>query len=224
MVRDERGGSGTARALSRLLVLAGASTLLWGCASGVAAGVAAVAVTVGFVTRSCYDSVQITVVDGATGLRTCKANVTASDAEGSPDTLDSCYYAHLPEGQWTISATLPGYVTETTRIVVPDRDGCPHAVHTVEITLRPASAAPPVLAPITPAPIAPVPTTPAPVAPAPITPEPIAPAPPPATSPDGTQPEPVAPPAPDGTEPAPATPSEPPPAPGPPVQRFPEAP
>jgi hypothetical protein len=198
--------------LLRWSVLVAISLPLFGCVSGVAAGVVGAAVVVGFATRSCYDHVRITVFDG-TGHRTCNAKVEVKDGDDVTK-LESCYYAQLTEGQYVIEASLPEHVTETQKVVVAPRKRCQHSVHTMEISLKSTHApppAPPIFAP------PPPPPTAAPAAAPPAAPPPAAP--PPATAPPSaapTTPPPAAAPQPSVAPAPPAAPV------APPVQRFPD--
>lgn len=103
-------------------------------------------VTTAAVTAGCYDPVEVTVFDGATGQRTCRASVVARADDGSETRFPSCYHAALPRGAYTVRAEQAGYQTASTKLLVVDNSRCEPAVQTVELALNPVgqSAAPPV--------------------------------------------------------------------------------
>ncbi|HEY6079228.1 MAG TPA: hypothetical protein VIW29_10520 [Polyangiaceae bacterium] len=177
----------------RRLVLAGAVlALTTGCAMGVGAAAGGALLVAGILSYECYDYVTITVIDEATGDKTCAAKVTVTE-DGSEQELGSCYYAPLTEGHWTVRAALPGRPAVTTSVDVTDSKGCQPSVSTILLTIPapgatsgprrlvpagPASPAPPASPATAPAPAAPpaptpeVPSAPSPAPPAPtLTPE-----------------------------------------------------
>lgn len=137
-----------------------------GAALGVAVGVGALATIVA--TAGCYDAVEVTVRDAVTGMPNCNATVVARSASGSTTRFNSCFYAQVPTGKWTVRAERAGYRPATTELLVDDSKGCRPSLQTIEIWITPAIASqptPPALAPDVAPPIAPA--TPAqPVAPA----------------------------------------------------------
>jgi hypothetical protein len=115
------------------LILVGACAVLvtstTGCAIGFGAAAGGALIAAGALAHECYDYTSVTVIDGATGQKTCAAEVTAT-ADGSQQALGSCYSAPLTEGRWTLSAKLPGREAATTTLEVED-EGCQHTVSTV---------------------------------------------------------------------------------------------
>jgi hypothetical protein len=146
-------------------------------------------VTVGALASSCYDYLDVTVLD-ADGHRTCAATVTASSGKSQFE-LTSCYYAPLTDGRWKLRASLPGFSDALSTVDVDHAHDCTRHVQTVELTLhRPGTGSGPTSAPLPPA--APTPMqTPVPALPtasAPPAAEPAAPAsaPPPNPPPTGS--------------------------------------
>jgi hypothetical protein len=120
-----------------LLVTSSAALLVASCNAAVGGGVVALMGGAGFLAGQCYDRVRVRVRDPHTGLPTCSADVTVSEAGGSPRSLRPCYSAALTEGSWTLTARQEGYAPVTTELVVPEHEGaCPHYTHTIELTLR----------------------------------------------------------------------------------------
>jgi hypothetical protein len=122
--------------------------LVASCNAAVGGGVVALMGGAGFLAGQCYDRVRVRVRDPHTGLPTCSADVTVSEAGGSERRLRPCYSAALTEGSWTLTARQEGYAPVTMELVVPDHEGaCPHYTHTIELTLRregePAGPPPP---------------------------------------------------------------------------------
>jgi hypothetical protein len=139
--------------------------LTTGCAAAAGAGAGAVLMTAGILSYQCYDHVDITVIDGLTGDKTCNADVRLIEG-ADEETLGSCYYAPLTAGTYTLRAALPGRVAGVTTLTVSERDGCDPVVRTVVLTV-PAPGAqrgPRPLLPAAPAPSAPIATPPAPSA------------------------------------------------------------
>lgn len=114
-----------------------AALLVASCNAAVGGGVVALVGGAGFLAGQCYDRVRVRVRDTHTGLPTCSANVTVSEAGGSERRLRPCYSAALTEGTWTVTARQDGYAPVQTALVIPDHEGaCPHYTHTIELTLR----------------------------------------------------------------------------------------
>lgn len=132
---------GSPERCARLLL---AGCLLALCACNAALGGAAVAVvgTAAYFAAECYDHLSVVVRDARTGGVTCDAEVWASDGD-SERRLRPCYHASLSPGRWTVELRNPGFEASRSELVVAERDaGCPHATRSVELTLRPRSAAP----------------------------------------------------------------------------------
>ncbi len=216
--------SGWGKWLPRVGLMFGALAASTGCAAGIGVGVGAALITVGIITHECYEYVNITVIDGATGARTCNAHVTAQRGTSSPDDLGSCYYAPLTDGKWTIRATLPQRAPAESTIEVKAPESCEPAVATIVITI-PAPGGPVAPRPLVPAPaLAPPPVPAASSAAPPATaPEPPIPTPTPTSSSSAAPAPPSAAPPPAGP-PASALPPAPPAPPSGPVQRFPDQP
>lgn len=162
MPRDRRGRGGLARGAfgAALLILATSA-----CTPLVGGGVLLGLVAVGALTSRCYDYLDVTVFD-ADGRKTCAATVTASNGKDKFE-LDSCYYAALTDGRWTLRASLPGFPDALSTVNVDHTHDCARYVQTVELTLNRASApAKPVLPPPPAAPLPSSTTPPAPAAPA----------------------------------------------------------
>jgi hypothetical protein len=114
-----------------------AALLIASCNAAVGGGVVALMGGAGFLAGQCYDRVRVRVRDPHTGLTTCSADVTVSEAGGSERRLRPCYSAALTEGSWTLTARQEGYAPVRTELVIPDHEGaCPHYTHTIELTLR----------------------------------------------------------------------------------------
>jgi hypothetical protein len=107
------------------------------CNAAVGGGLVVLLGGVGVLASQCYDRVRVRVRDPETGLRTCDADVTVVDADGSSRQLRSCYSAALTAGKWRIVARQEGYVASATDFEIQERDGaCPNYTHTVELSLR----------------------------------------------------------------------------------------
>ena len=110
------------------------------CSAVVGGGVAIAVVAVGALTSHCYDYVDVTVYDGH-GRKTCAAKVTATNG-GDQFELQSCYYAPLTDGRWTLRASQPGLVDSVTTLDVAHARDCTRHVQSVELTLASPGAAP----------------------------------------------------------------------------------
>jgi hypothetical protein len=195
--------------MKRLIAVGAVLTLATGCAAGVGAGVGAALIAAGVLTHECYEYVTITVIDGATGAKTCAAKVTVSEG-GDDDVLGSCYYAPLTAGSWKVRAELAGRQPAVVTMNVEERDSCEPAVGSLVLTI-PAPGGP-----LAPQPAVPTPA-PGPAPSPPVTTAPETPPPPTApVVPSGTPTPPEAVPAPSAA-PAPAAPEG-----VPPTQRFPD--
>ncbi|MEI9938896.1 MAG: hypothetical protein WDO69_16890 [Pseudomonadota bacterium] len=122
------------------------------CAPLVGGAVLIGLVGVGVLSSRCYDYLDVTVLD-PDGRKTCAATVTATNG-GNRFELDSCYYAALTDGHWTLRASLPGVPDALSTVEVDHEHDCARNVQTVELTLNrtvgksalpppPASALPP---------------------------------------------------------------------------------
>ncbi|MEO6601764.1 MAG: hypothetical protein ABIQ16_17940 [Polyangiaceae bacterium] len=115
-----------------LVLVVGSLTACTVVASG---GVIAAIVGIGALTSHCYDYLDVTVFD-AQGRKTCAATVTASRNKSAEHfELESCYYAPLSDGLWTLRATMPGSKDVETVVDVEHKNDCTRHVQSVELTL-----------------------------------------------------------------------------------------
>ena len=174
------------------------------------AGVGATAVVVGaaVVAHRCYDTIDVKVLDAATGLPLCDASVTVVSKDDRYE-LMPCFVGHLTEGKWGIVAEHAGYTSEATALTVQRGAKCEPAIQTIELRLEPVAVPGSYVAP----PVPEYSTSPGPPAPLPPPAQPTTAPPesPPAAPTGEAQPAPA-------PAPAPADP------PTPPVERFPDAP
>ncbi|MET0793529.1 MAG: hypothetical protein ABW061_18555, partial [Polyangiaceae bacterium] len=119
------------------------SALSGACTVAVGGGAVAALVGIGVLSSHCYDYVDVTVFD-VQGSKTCAATVTASRKDSSEHfELESCYYAPLSDGQWSLRATLPGRADAVSTVEVEHKDGCTRHVQSLELTLNLAGTPPP---------------------------------------------------------------------------------
>jgi hypothetical protein len=112
------------------------------CTAVVAGGVAVALVGVSALTSHCYDYLDVTVFDEH-GRKTCAAKVTAHRNQSSESfELQSCYYAPLSDGHWTLRATLPGRHDVETVVEVDHKHDCTRHVQSAELTLEALGAKP----------------------------------------------------------------------------------
>ena len=133
----EMSGRGPVGNLKAVLFGVALLFLLNSCTAVVGAGAAAALIGIAALTHSCYDYVDVTVLD-STGRKTCAATVTATNGKHQLE-LQSCYYSPLTDGTWTLRATQPGARDAVTTLVVEHRRDCTRSVQSVELTLRSAS-------------------------------------------------------------------------------------
>jgi hypothetical protein len=131
MFSDRRGsGKRFASGLALALLLPASSA----CAPAVGGGVLVAVVGIGALTSHCYDYIDVTVYD-AQGRRTCAATVTATNRSDQFE-LESCYYAPLTDGHWTIRAALPGLPDAVSSADVEHTDDCTRHVLSMELTIN----------------------------------------------------------------------------------------
>jgi hypothetical protein len=146
--------------------------VLSACTVVAGGGVAVAVIAIGALTSHCYDYLDVSVFD-AQGRKTCAATVTATNG-GSEFELQSCYYAPLSDGRWTLRASLPGMSDAMTTVEVEHKDDCTRHTQSVELSLGVPGAAPRSVAPapvnsVKPAPVAPPAVNGAPASSAPAT-------------------------------------------------------
>lgn len=125
--------SRSARSCIPFLVLL-AVPVLSSCTALVGGSVVATVVAVGALTSHCYDYLDVSVYDEF-GKKSCSAVVTATNDSSSVE-LNSCYYAPLTDGNWTLRAAQPGYVAALATVIVEHEQGCTRHVQSVELTLN----------------------------------------------------------------------------------------
>jgi hypothetical protein len=128
----------------------GLGAALSSCTVAVAGGVAAAMLGGAALTAGCYDPVDITVLDGVTGLRACDARVLARSTDGAEAAFSSCFHAELPVGTWTVTADRLGYQPVSAALVVSKGRRCERALQTIEISMMPLGVAPAAPVPIRP--------------------------------------------------------------------------
>jgi len=128
------------KALGRVLLAVLLLPLLSACTVVAGGGVAAAVVAIGVLTSHCYDYLDVTVFDGQ-GRKTCTATVTASKGSEHFE-LQSCYYAPLTDGRWTLRASQAGSTDALTTVEVEHKEDCTRHVQSVELSLS-APGAPP---------------------------------------------------------------------------------
>ena len=117
-----------------LALTASACAPIWGGAALIGL------VAIGTLTSTCYDYLDLTVLD-AEGRKTCAATVSASNGKSQFE-LESCYYAPLSDGRWTLRASLPGFPDAVSTVLVEHEHDCIRHVQTVELTLNRAGSSP----------------------------------------------------------------------------------
>jgi len=135
MASERRGLGGLIRGTLLCALLIPATSA---CSAVVGGGIAIAVVAVGALTSHCYDYLDVTVYD-AQGRKTCTATVTATNG-GDQFELQSCYYAPLTDGHWTLRATQPGSVDSATTVDVDHARDCTRQVQSVELTLASPAA------------------------------------------------------------------------------------
>ena len=136
MASERRGLGGLIRGTLLCALLIPATSA---CSAVVGGGIAIAVVAVGALTSHCYDYLDVSVYD-AQGRKTCTATVTATNG-GDQFELQSCYYAPLTDGHWTLRAAQPGYVDSATTVDVDHAQDCTRHVQSVELTLAAPGAA-----------------------------------------------------------------------------------
>jgi hypothetical protein len=115
--------------LSLLGLMSGCSGILVG-ASVVTVGGAAV---LGF---ECPTYVTVTVRDGSTGRELCNAPVVFEKGTSSRE-LAACGSIGLDPGNWRVRPALPGYVGESSSLVLEAPKDCEHVQYSIELTVWP---------------------------------------------------------------------------------------
>ena len=119
--------------------------VLSACTVVAGGGVVVAVAAIGALTSHCYDYLDVSVFD-AQGRKTCAATVTATNG-GDEFELQSCYYAPLSDGRWTLRASLPGMTDAVTTVEVEHKDDCIRHTQSVELSLGGAGPRPPEPAP-----------------------------------------------------------------------------
>ncbi len=114
--------------------------VLSACTAVAGGGVIVAAVAIGALTSHCYDYLDVSVFD-VHGRKTCTATVTATNG-GDEFELQSCYYAPLSDGHWTLRASLPGATDAVTVVEVEHLHDCTRHTQSVELSLAAQGAAP----------------------------------------------------------------------------------
>lgn len=113
------------------------------CAGLAGAGAAAVVITAGIVSYTCYDRVSVTVTNRVTGRSLCDAKVSFFEAKSDSETeATSCYQAALAPGKYRLHVERPGLVPFNEPVVVTRGRECGQSVQTIYVAMDRVQKAP----------------------------------------------------------------------------------
>ena len=124
------------RRRSGALLLLALGLLTTGCATaGLVGATAVVLIGVGALVSTCYDRVEVTVVDQALGNKVCDAQVVFWEGSSSTEATN-CYSASLSSGTYTLKVTRPGLEPFEQEITVDTKgQSCDSSLQTMYLAM-----------------------------------------------------------------------------------------